>query len=307
LKILLTGAAGMLASAIMREIESEGIAVFGSSINIGKSDIHLRLADIQKIDVRVLEDVSDWAKSEKPDFIFHLAAETDVDLCEKSPEHAYRTNYIGTENVALVCQKHDIPLLYISTGAVFNGRSGEPYTEFDEPEPINVYGRSKLAGEIAVQRFVKKYFIIRAGWMIGGWEIDKKYVFKIVRQLLEGRKEIRAVNDKFGSPTFTADFARNLLPLIKTERYGLYHMANKGSASRYDIAVKIAELMNLNKSVRVNPVNSAEFPLPAPRPRSEMLSNCHLDLIGMNDMPHWEDALRRYILDNVKAFPEAVK
>jgi dTDP-4-dehydrorhamnose reductase len=307
MKILLTGAAGMLASAIMREIESEGLRVFGSIVKIGKSDIHLRLADIQKVDVCVLKDVSDWAKSEKPDFIFHLAAETNVDLCEKNPEHAYRTNYIGTENVALVCQKHDIPLLYISTGAVFSGRSCEPYTEFDDPEPVNVYGRSKLAGEIAVQRFVKKYFIIRAGWMIGGWEIDKKFVFKIVKQLLEGREEIHAVNDKFGSPTFTADFAKSLLPLIKTQRYGLYHMVNKGSASRYDIAVKIAEFMNLNKSVRVNPVNTAEFPLPAPRPRSEMLRNCHLDLIGMNDMPHWEDALRRYISDNVKAFPEAVK
>jgi dTDP-4-dehydrorhamnose reductase len=262
LKILLTGAAGMLASAVTPEIENSGHKVFGSTIKVAKSDIHLRLPDIQKVDVCVLKDVSDWTISEKPDFIFHFAAETDVDLCEKSPEHAYRTNYIGTENVALVCQRYDIPLLYISTGAVFNGESCEPYSEFDVPEPKNVYGRSKLAAEIAVH----------------------------------------AVTDKYGSPTFTADFATNLLPLINTERYGLYHMANKGGASRFDIATKIVEYMDLNEKVRVHPVNSAEFPLPAPRARSEMLRNHHLDLIGMNDMPYWEDALRRYISDHVKAF-----
>jgi dTDP-4-dehydrorhamnose reductase len=221
LKILLTGAAGMLASAIIPEIERSGHKVFGSLIEVVKSDIHLRLPDIQKVDICIFRDVYDWTTSEKPDFIFHFAAETDVDLCEKTPEHAYRTNYIGTENVALVCQKYEIPLLYISTGAVFNGTNCEPYLEFDITEPTNVYGRSKLAGEITVQRLLKKYFIIRAGWMIGGWEIDKKFVYKIVKQLLEGKKEVFAVNDKFGSPTFTMDFAKNLLPLIKSERYGL--------------------------------------------------------------------------------------
>lgn len=302
MKILLTGAAGMLASAVTPEIEKSGYKVFGSIIEVVKSDIHLRLPDIQKVDICILKDVYDWTESEKPDFIFHFAAETNVDLCEKKPEHAYMTNYIGTENVALVCQKYEIPLLYISTGAVFNGTNCEPYSEFDIPEPKNVYGRSKLVGEITVQRLLKKYFIIRAGWMIGGWEIDKKFVYKIVKQLLDGQKEIFAVNDKFGSPTFTMDFAKNLLPLIKTERYGLYHMANKGGASRFDIASKIVEFMDLNEKVRVNPVNSAEFPLPAPRPRSEMMRNYHLDLIGMNDMPCWEDALRRYISNNVKAF-----
>lgn len=302
MKILLTGAAGMLASAVTPEIENSGHKVFGSIIKVIKSDIHLRLPDIQKVDVCVLKDVSDWTISEKPDFIFHFAAETDVDLCEKSSEHAYRSNYIGTENVALVCQKYDIPLLYISTGAVFNGESCEPYAEYDVPDPKNVYGRSKLAAEIAVQHLLKKYFIIRAGWMIGGWEIDKKFVYKIVKQLLEGKKDIYAVTDKYGSPTFTTDFATNLLPLIKSERYGLYHMANKGGASRFDIAKKIVEYMDLNEKVRVHPVNSAEFPLPAPRARSEMLRNHHLDLIGMNDMPYWEDALRRYISDHVKAF-----
>lgn len=156
-------------------------------------------------------------------------------------------------------------MLYISTAGVFYGDKIEPYNEFDEPRPINIYGRSKLLGEIIVKRLLNKYFIIRAGWMVGGWEIDKKFVYKISRQLLDGKKEINVVNDKYGTPTFTVDFARNLLPLIKTNRYGLYHMANKGWATRYDITNKIVEFMNLKGKVKVNPISSAEFPLPAPR------------------------------------------
>lgn len=300
LKILLTGAAGMLASAVISELGKSGNRIFGSTVEVIKSDINLRLPDIEKLDVRNINDIDNRVKSEKFGFIFHLAAETDVDRCEKNPEHAYKTNYIGTENIALVCQKYDIPLLYISTAGVFYGDSIEPYNEFDEPNPANIYGRSKLLGEIAVKRLLKKYFIARAGWMVGGWEIDKKFVYKIVRQLLDGKKEIYAVNDKYGTPTFTTDFAENLLPLIKTNRYGLYHMANKGGATRYDIAKKIVEFMNLTAKVKVNPISSAEFPLPAPRARSEMMHNFHLDLIGLNNMPPWQESLEKYIKTNAK-------
>lgn len=300
LKILLTGAAGMLASAVISEVEKSGNEIFGSTIEIIKSDINLRLPDIQKVDISNLNNAEDWVRSEKPDFIFHLAAETDVDLCEINPEHAYKTNYIGTENIALICQKYDIPCLYISTAGVFCGDKIEPYNEFDKPHPINIYGWSKLYGEIIIKQLLNKYFIVRAGWMVGGWEIDKKFVYKIVCQLSDGKKEINVVNDKYGTPTFTADFAKNLLPLIRTNRYGLYHMANKGSATRYDIANKIVEFMNLNGKVKVNPISSAEFPLPAQRGRSEMIHNLHLELIGLNNMPPWQESLEKYIKTNIK-------
>lgn len=290
----------MLASAVIAELGKSGDEIFGSTVKIVTSDINLRLPDIQKVDICTFKDVDDWVKFEEPDFVFHLAAETDVDLCEKNPEHAYKTNYIGTENVALVCQKYDIPALYISTAGVFYGDKTEPYSEFDKPHPINVYGWSKLYGEIVFRRLLKKYFIVRAGWMVGGWEIDKKFVYKIVCQLLEGKKEINVVNDKYGTPTFTIDFARNLLPLIITNRYGLYHMANKGWATRYDIAIKIVEFMNLTGSVKVNPISTAQFPLPAQRARSEMMNNFHLDLIGLNNMPLWQESLEKYIKTNVK-------
>jgi len=290
----------MLASAVITTLEKSGDNIFNSPITLVKSDINLRLPDIQKVDVSILNNVEDWVISEKPDFIFHLAAETDVDLCEKNPEHAYKTNYIGTENIALMCQKYDLPCLYISTAGVFPGDKIEPYNEFDKPHPVNIYGWSKLYGEIVIKQLLKKYFIVRAGWMVGGWEIDKKFVYKIVRQLLDGKKEINVVNDKYGTPTFTVDFAENLLLLLVTKRYGLYHMANKGWATRYDIAKKIVEFMNLNGKVKVNPICSAEFPLPAQRARSEMMHNLHLDLIGLNKMPPWLESLEKYIKTNVK-------
>jgi dTDP-4-dehydrorhamnose reductase len=232
------------------------------------------------------------------DFVFHLAAETDVDLCEKQSDHAYRVNTLGTENVALVCQEYNIPMLYISTAGVFFGDKQEPYTEFDIPKPANVYGDSKLQGEWIVKNLLDRYFVIRAGWMIGGWEIDKKFVYKIVRQLKEGKRELKVVADKFGSPTFTKDFANNLMNVVNTKRYGLYHMTNKGTCSRYEIAVKVVEFMGLEGEVKISPVSSAEFPLPAPRARSEMMRNYKLDLLALNNMPLWEESLKEYIKTN---------
>ena len=224
-----------------------------------------------------------------------MAAETDVDRCEREPDHAFKVNTIGTENIVLACQKYGVKLVYISTAAVFFGDQEDPYTEFDMPKPVNVYAQSKLQGEIIVRNLLSEYFIVRAGWMVGGWEIDKKFVYKIVQQLKEGKTELRVVSDKFGSPTFTKDFAKNLMALVKTDRYGLYHMTNNGSGSRYDIAVKIVQLMGLKNKVIVSAIDSAQVPLPAPRACFEMLRNYKLDLIGLNLMPHWEKSLEEYI------------
>lgn len=298
MKVLITGASGMLANDIIKELLNSGKEVFGEDILLAKGDKYIRLPDIKEIDIYDLAAMDEWFTHEKPDYVFHLAAETDVDICHQKEEHAYKVNYIGTENIALMCLKHHVRLLYISTAAVFDGSKHTPYTEDDEPEPskaANVYGRSKLLGEMAIKRFLNKYFIVRAGWLVGGWELDKKFVYKIVRQLRSGADKLRVVNDKFGSPTFTSDFAANLLPLLASERYGIYHMVNKGTASRYEIALKIVDLMGLKDKVRVLPITSEEFILPAPRPRSEMMRNLHLELIGIDHMPPWEDSLEKYI------------
>ncbi len=288
MKVLLTGAAGMLAADVIVQLKNNDFEVTGV-------DIHQRLPDIAKLDITDKDAVFDMVQRLKPGYIFHLAAETDVDRCEREPDHAFKVNTIGTENIALACQKYGIILIYISTAGVFFGDQQDPYTEFDIPKPANIYGHSKWQGEIIVRSLLSQYFIVRAGWMVGGWEIDKKFVYKIVQQLKVGAAELRVVSDKFGSPTFTKDFAKNLVALVKTHRYGLYHMTNKGSGSRYDIAVKIVEFMGLKNKVIVSAINSAQFPLPAPRARSEMMRNFKLDLIGLNLMPHWEKSLEEYI------------
>jgi dTDP-4-dehydrorhamnose reductase len=189
-------------------------------------------------------------------------------------------------------------VVYISTAAVFNGMKQTPYVEFDSPDPSNAYARSKLAGELAVTTFLDHFFIFRAGWMVGGWEIDKKFVYKIVR-LLKEKDRITVVDDKFGSPTFTFDFSVNLIKIWKTGRFGLYHMANRGVTSRYEMARHIARYMGVEERVEITPINSAHFPLPAPRGRSEMIRNYKLDILGLNEMPPWEQSLEKYIRENV--------
>lgn len=287
MKILITGADGMLGSALCPILREIGHTVYATDIStLDQKDKYL--------DVRSYEQVKESIGKANPDMVMHLAAETDVDKCEVEPDHAFLTNTIGTQNVALVCQKSEIEMVYISTIGVFYGDKPEPYTEFDEPNPINVYGRSKLEGEKIVNNLLKRYYIVRAGWMVGGGpNKDKKFVGKIIRQMNE-TSELKAVIDKMGSPTYTVDFSRCLAALIETGYYGLYHCTNKGSASRFDVAKKIVEFLG-KSDVTVEPVSSAYFPLPAARARSEISRNYKLELLGMDTTKHWEDALKKYI------------
>jgi dTDP-4-dehydrorhamnose reductase len=245
-------------------------------------------------------DIQDWGSvrstfgEHKPDLVLHLAAETNVDLCEQEPEHAYACNTFGTENIVRACGEQGAVMAYVSTANVFDGEKREPYTEYDTPGSVNVYGRSKHAGECIVEQSLDRYFIFRAGWMVGRWEIDKKFVHTMAQQCRE-KDELRVVDDKFGSPTFTADFATHMMAVVDSGRYGLYHLANKGTASRWEIAKEIVKGLGMVGEVDVVPISSAEFPLPAPRPRSEMMQNLKLQLLGLDEMPHWKDALREYL------------
>jgi len=285
----MTGAAGMLGVAVRAELarSNHTVTATGQSGQEG----------LVPMDIRDWGQVRHCIREQQPEVVLHLAAETDVDRCEQQPDHAFATNALGTENLAWACREQDAILVYISTANVFDGEKPEPYTEYDRTGSINVYGRSKLAGEHAVERAQGRHFILRAGWMVGGWEIDKKFVYKIV-QRCRSESQLKVVEDKFGSPTFTVDFARQLMPLVQTGRYGIYHLANQGVASRLEIAREVVQLLGKEQEVEICPVSSAEFPLPAPRPRSEMLRNLKLELIGMNHMPHWKASLRRYIEEN---------
>lgn len=287
MKILVTGSAGMLGSALCPTLAKRKHEVFAT--DLAPTD-----EDTKKLDVREYKQIRDLVRKSQPDMVMHLAAETDVDRCELEPDHAFLTNTIGTQNVTLVCQERNIPMVYISTIGVFYGDKIEPYTEFDTPNPINIYGQSKLQGEKIVQSLLKRYYIVRAGWMIGGGpKKDKKFISKIIKQVKE-TKVIKAVNDKIGSPTYTIDFSKCLSALIETGYYGLYHCTNKGYCSRFDVAKRIVDFLG-SPDVTVEPVCSAYFPLPALRARSEMSRNYKLELLNMDTTRYWEDALKDYI------------
>lgn len=284
----MTGAEGMLGSTMVPSLQKQGHKVI-------QTDVLPASSSVDYLDIRDQSQVKEAVKKHKPDAVFHLAAETDVDKCEQQQDHAYFTNTLGTENVARACKERKALMMYVSTAGVFYGDKAEPYTEIDEPNPKNVYGKTKLAGERFVQDYLDKYFIVRAGWMVGGFARDKKFVKKVLDQIFAGKSEIKAVYDKKGTPTFTADFSANILPLVETKQYGLYHMTNRGICSRYEVAQKIVYSLELEEKVRVIPVDSSAFPLPAPRADSEMMRNMRLDLLNINLMRPWEDALYEYI------------
>ncbi len=307
MRILITGAGGMLGSALVPALVARGHEVYATDLR-GQGDFvgaavetpdadPTRLDRLGRLDVRRRDDIDQWVDRTWPDMIAHLAAETDVDLCEAEPDHAYATNALGTKHVALACQAANLPLVYISTAGVFDGCKDGAYTEYDEVHPINVYGASKFEGERYVQNFLKQFYIVRAGWMVGGGDRDHKFVAKILNQLKEGARTLYAVGDKWGTPTYAPDFASCLTRLLETDSYGLYHMACLGQGTRYDVAKKILQVLGVDQEIELVEVDSAYFQdsFPAPRPRSEMMRNLLLDLQGLNTMRHWEESLEEYL------------
>lgn len=281
--ILVTGADGVVGS-YFKEIEE----TFPEPLDY---------TDIDTLDVCKTEAVLQRVGEGGYSAVIHLAAETDVDLCERDPGHAYRTNAIGTYNIALACHRHQVLMVYVSTGAVF-GRDGRfgTYSEFDDPCPVNFYGRSKLEGEKFIERLLDRYYIVRAGWMIGGGKKEKKFIAKIMN-LIKERDTIQAVTDKVGTITFARELVAGIRELMKTGYYGTYHMGNPGPVTRYDIASELASF--LERPVKIEPVNSAYFPLPAPRGNSEALENLKLEFLGLNLMSPWRETLHQYLSELV--------
>lgn len=282
MRVLVTGAAGAV----------------GSYVQDVFRDTELVLTDVRgslrAMDIADPEAVAATVHEVEPDVVLHLAAATDVDQCERDPDLAFRTNAIGTQNVALACRNSGCELVYISTAGVFWGDKIEPYTEFDEPGPANVYGHSKLAGERIVANLLDRYYIVRAGWMVGGGDLDRKFVGKLTELIRGGETHLRAVNDKWGSPTYAHDMLGGIKRLVGTGYHGLYHMVNEGSCTRYDVAVELKQILE-RPDVEIEPVSSAYFPLPAPRARSEAMRNYKLELLGIDEMRPWREALREYV------------
>ncbi len=279
-KVLVTGANGMLGSDLCEIFKEKGHQVIGT--------------DLETLDVCDYEAVQETVIQIEPDFVIHLAGMTDVDDCEKEPEKAFHINTIGTQHVALACQKTRALLVYLSTLSVFDGAKSESYSEFDTPNPKSWYSLSKYRGELIVEKLLSQYYIVRAGWMFGGGLEDKKFVAKIM-DLASKKGSINVVDDKFGSPTYTRDISRGIERLIKTGLYGTYHMVNTGGyCSRFEFAQAILKYAGIT-TCEVHPVSSASFPLLAPRPRMEAARNYSLELHGWNWMPAWRNALEGYI------------
>jgi dTDP-4-dehydrorhamnose reductase len=246
--------------------------------------------------VRDYRSVNKSIREFSPDFLINLAALTDLEYCEKNQENAWLTNCLGSENLALIASSLDIPLVYISTAGIVDGKQ-DVYHDFGRHNPLSVYGKAKYEGELIVQTLASKHFVFRAGWMMGGGpSIDKKFVNKIYQQVKAGSRELFVVDDKLGTPTYTKSFARGIRLVSETDLYGVYNQVCSGSGSRYDVAVEFIRLLGLEAEVRVTKVTSDRFADEyfAPRPASEKLVNMKLQSRGIDFMPDWKDALADY-------------
>ncbi|KKM09886.1 dTDP-4-dehydrorhamnose reductase [Clostridiales bacterium PH28_bin88] len=276
MKVLVTGAGGQLGQELALLLKSEGKR---EVVALGRQELDVTRPESQQV-IREI----------KPRVVIHTGANTDVDGCEKDPESAFRVNTLGTRNVAVACRDAGSKLVYLSTDYVFNGQQRVPYNEFDPTEPVNVYGRSKLAGEHYVTSLAERYFIVRTSWLYG------RYGGNFVNTMLKlGReqKELAVVNDQVGSPTYTLDLARVILELMDTELYGFYHACNGGNCSWFVFAKTIFQLAGMD--VNVKPTSTAELGRPAPRPAFSAMDNLCLRLEGLEPLPPWQDALGRYL------------
>ena len=292
----MSGCGGMLGEAFFE--------VFKEDYNLKCSDIDLNSKWLDFLDFRDLDEYQKQVESFKPDYLFHIGAFTDLEYCEKNIDDTYSTNTVSVENATFIANKLDIPLLYISTAGIFDGRK-ELYDDWDLPNPLCHYARSKYAGEKFVLQHCKYPLVLRAGWMMGGGpDKDKKFIAKILQQLKRGTKELNVVDDKLGTPTYTLDFANNTKLILENELWGLYNLVCHGVTGRFEVASKILSILNLDKNVKLNKVNSDFFKKEyfAPRPASERLVNKKLQLRNLDIMRDWESCLEEYLNKSFKNF-----
>ena len=290
-RVLITGCGGMLGNAIYPYFRKRCAEVIAT-------DKTLSEPWLSELDVRDDAAVRRLVAKFRPELILHLAAETDLEYCETHADVADDVNSISTRRIAELARAQGSTLVYISTAGVYDGgKTDEPYTEEDPARPLMVYGQSKFDGEEHVRAVGGAYYVVRAGWMVGGGPAkDHKFVSKILQQIADGRQVLHAVDDRWGTPTYTHDFANNVFRLLDTEQYGTYHMVCEGSGTRHDVAEEIVAACGRG-DIRVERVTSDYFAAEyfAPRPVSEMLINANLQRLGINLMRPWRIALREYI------------
>jgi len=288
-KIYIAGCGGMLGEAFYKQ--------FRNDFNIKCTDKDVNESWLEFLDFRDFDSYKKDVFDFKPDYLFHLGAYTDLEFCELNADETYRTNTVAVENAVSLANELNIPVLYISTAGIFDGKK-EFYDDWDQPNPLGVYARSKYMGERFVVENAKRYLVCRAGWMMGaGPKKDKKFIQKLMKQLKDGKKELFIVDDKDGTPTFTHDFANNVKALINKEYWGLYNMVCDGQTSRFEVADELLKILNLQDKIKITPVNSDYFKVVyfAERPPCERLINRKLNIRNLNLMRNWKVALKQYI------------
>jgi dTDP-4-dehydrorhamnose reductase len=270
MKILVLGGNGQLGQALQREL----------------GECQMMGLDLPEIDITDVDGVRCQIAAKKPNCVINVAAYTDVDGAETQPELAYKVNALGAKNVALATNQLEIPVVYVSTDYVFDGTQEEPYHEWMVPNPLGVYGKSKLAGEEAVQKHNHRHFIVRTAWLFHS--VGKNFLKTMCA--LSHHSEVRVVGDQFGSPTFAPHLAKGMFKLVKTKNYGLYHMAGRGKASWYQLTQVLYQC--LGYSTKIIPIPRTEFPQIAPRPQSTVLTTLHgHDFL----LPPWEKGVQDFV------------
>ena len=299
MKILVTGVAGQLGHDVMNELAARGHEGVGSDLAPAYSGIAdgsaVTKAAYVPMDITNAAQVREVIFAVHPDAVIHCAAWTAVDAAEDADKQAkvQAINVQGTANIAAVCRELDCKMMYISTDYVFNGQGETPWDpDCKDYQPLNVYGQSKLGGELAVSGALEKYFIVRIAWVFG---LNGSNFIKTMLKLSETHDTLRVVCDQIGTPTYTYDLARLLVDMIESEKYGYYHATNEGGyISWYDFACEI--FRQAGRATKVQPVTTAEYGVSkAARPFNSRLDKSKLAANGFTPLPDWKDALARYL------------
>ncbi len=284
MRVLVTGVKGQLGHDVMNELAKRNHTGIG--------------VDIEEMDITDAASVERVIRASDVEAVIHCAAWTAVDLAEDEDkiDKVRQVNANGTENIAKVCAELDLKMIYISTDYVFDGQGTRPWEPDDERHPLNVYGQTKYEGELAVEKYLTKYYIVRIAWVFG---VNGKNFIKTMLNLGKTHEELTVVDDQIGSPTYTYDLARLLVDMVETDKYGRYHATNEGLCSWYEFACEIfrqaAKINPVYEKVHVTPVDSSKYPAKAKRPSNSRMSKEKLMENGFERLPSWQDALERYL------------
>lgn len=276
MRVLVTGVKGQLGYDVVKDLEKRGYKPIG--------------VDREEMDLMNNESIRHFIMEIRPEAIIHCAAYTAVDKAEEEVDVCYQVNAEAVKVIAQCAKELEVKLIYISTDYVFDGTKDGEYVETDMPNPINVYGASKLKGEQYVQDLLTNYYIVRISWVFG---VNGNNFIKTMRRLGADRDELNIIHDQIGSPTYTADLAPLLVDMIETDKYGIYHATNEGFCSWYEFANEIFKQSGIE--VKTNPITTDQYPTAAKRPMNSKMSKDKLVESGFSQLPSWEEAMINFI------------